>query len=75
MIQMLIRDNHQEREVDWKIGEPPLTHAERVVGIKGDERGLSLIKNAAKRMGVRVDRDVWFGTDAKRIAIMIGAAR
>ena len=75
MIQMLIRENHQEREVDWKVGEPPVTNAERVVGIKGDDRGLALIRSVIRRIGARADGDMWFGTEAKRIAIMIGAAR
>lgn len=75
MIQMLIRENHREREVDWKVGEPPITNAERVVGIKGDERGLALIRTVVRRVGARTDADIWFGAEAKRIAIIIGAAR
>jgi hypothetical protein len=75
MIYLLIRDNHGEREVEWKIGEPPVTNAEKVWGIQGDQRGLNLIRSTIPERNGELDVRSWFGSDAKKISILIGAAR
>lgn len=75
MICLLVKIQNSESELYWKLGESPAINAERVIGIQANDEELDFIvsKISTKFLDQRVSS--WFGIEAKKIAILIGAAR
>ena len=75
MICLLIKDPSGEKEAYWKIGDAPVVHAERVSGVQASEEELDLIYKIYPSKNTKISIQSWFGIDAKKISILVGAAK
>lgn len=74
MICLLIKHGDKEYEMYWNTGDPPVTNAERVAGIQANNNELKLISKITFVDNFQETKS-WFGLQAKKISILIGAAR
>ncbi len=76
MICLLIKNSQsQEAESYWSLGKDPVTYAERVLGLQASDKELQLIFKILGNKSGDQEIQSWFGLDAKKIAILVGAAK